>query len=376
MLRSILQAAYYIEHGFDKIRWSYLKEFNRLDPLSLAAYRGMGNSKKAYISGRLVEDRGIRPGREQDSKWRNLREMYKRFESFEVPGARIQAEFYGLRYETKTDAEGYFEFRLEVPASLDTSRAWHQARFRLLDKLGKNNGPVTANSKIIIPQAEAEYGIISDIDDTVLQTGATNFIRMMQKTFLYNAKTRLPFEGVAAFYHALYQGSTENNIKNPVYYVSSSPWNLYDMLEDFWEVQGLPPGPFMLRDLAFDPKKLFKSAHHDHKLSQIENIFEYTGDMPFILIGDSGQHDPEIYREVVRNHPGRVMAIYIRDVSKERRDRQVYAIIDEMQSKGTEMLFVMDTEAATRHAIDKGYIQPKRLEEVKTEKSRDISGKR
>ena len=376
MLRSLLQVAYYIEHGFDKIRWSYLKEFNRLGPLALTAYRGMGNAKEAYISGRLVEDRGIRPGREQDSKWRNLREMYKRFESFEVPGARIQAEFCGRKYETKTDAEGYFEFRMEVPADLNTNRAWHEASFYLLDKLGKNKAPVKASSNIIIPQAEAEYGIISDIDDTVLQTGATNFIRMMQKTFLYNSKTRLPFEGVAAFYHALYQGRTENNIRNPIYYVSSSPWNLYDMLKDFWEVQDLPPGPFMLRDISFDPKKLFKSAHHDHKGSQIEKIFKYTGDMPFILIGDSGQHDPEIYREVVRKHPGRVMAIYIRDVSKERRDLQVNAIVDEMQSLGTEMLFVKDTEAATRHAIDKGYIQAKRLEEVKTEKSRDISGKR
>ena len=372
MLKPLLKAAYFIEHGFDKIRWSYLREFNRIGQVDIHVYRGFGNLKQAYISGRLVENRNIKPARTQDTKLRNLVSMYKRFESFEIPNARIQAEFYGQRIETKTNDEGYFELSLPVPKDLDQNLVWHNVELVLLDKIGKNAGPVKSTGRILIPQIEAEYGVISDIDDTVLQTKATNFIRMMQKTFLYNSKTRLPFEGVAGFYRALHMGSKNVKVKNPMYYVSSSPWNLYDMLEDFFEIQKLPAGPFLLRNLGLNLDKLFKNSHLDHKLTQIEKIFQFTGELPFILIGDSGQHDPEIYLEVVKNHPGRILAVYIRDVSKEKRDQKVYSITDEMYRLGTEMIFVKDTEAAARHAIGQGFIPEEELEDVQIEKQKDL----
>ena len=371
MLKPLLKAAYFVEHGFDKVRWYYLRKYNRIGPLLLIPFRGLGNKKEAFISGRLIENRNIRPAREQDSKWKNLRAMYKRFESNEIPGARIQASFYGNRFETKTDEEGYFSFKFPVPASIETTQTEHPVQFHLLDKIGNTKGPVQASSFIHIPPEKADYGIISDIDDTVLQTSATSFIRMMQQTFLYNAKTRLPFKGVAAFYRALHEGKEIDNIKSPLYYVSSSPWNLYDMLEDFLEIQQIPAGPLFLRDLGLKADTLFQSGHQNHKLKQIEKIFSITGDLPFILIGDSGQKDPEIYREVIRKHPKKVLVAYIRDVSETKRDKEVRAIMDEVESLGTQMLLVKDTEAATRHAISQGYIKPSELPEVKREKIKD-----
>lgn len=371
MLNSLLKAAYYVEKGFDKVRWSYLRNFNRIGPLIIMPYRGLGNSHSAYISGRLLEDLNIRPAGLEDSKWRNLSAMYKRFESSEIPDARIQASFYGQLFETKTDFNGFFEFELTIPKNIDKSLYWHPVELSLLDKIGNNKGPVTAVGQVLIPHEQAEYGIISDIDDTVLQTKATNYIRMMQKTFFYNAQTRLPFEGVAAFYRALHMGSNDSSTRNPLYYVSSSPWNLYDMLEEFFKMQDIPAGPFMLRDLKLDLTKLFKSGHKEHKLRQIEKIFDHTGNLPFILIGDSGQKDPEIYREVVREYPGRVLAIYIRDVSQKRRDQQISQIMNESASLGAEMLFVKDTEAAARHAIQQGYIRPLELDDVQREKAKD-----
>jgi phosphatidate phosphatase APP1 len=371
MLKALLKGIYFIEHGFDKIRWSYLRKFNRIGPIMLQSYTGLGNTQKAYVRGRLIEKRNIRSARSQDSRWQNLVAMYRRFESYEIPGVRVQAEFYGKLYEATTDQEGYFEFQLQLSSEIDRSLLWHPVAFTVLDKIGKNDGPVKANGRILIPQGNAEYGIISDIDDTVLQTGATSFIRMMQKTFLYNAKTRLPFKGVAAFYRALHEGSQLSPVKNPLYYVSSSPWNLFDMLVDFLEIQKIPAGPLMLRNIGLDAETLFSASHKNHKLKQIEKIFTYTGDLPFILVGDSGQKDPEIYLEVVRRHPGRIRAVYIRDVSKAKRDQLVHTIIDEVQTLGSEMLFVKDTEAATRHAIGQGFIRQEELDDVQREKRKD-----
>ena len=371
MLNPLLKAAYYVEHGFDKVRWAYLRKYNRIGPLLIIPFRGLGNRKEAFISGRLIENRNIRPAREQDSKWKNLRAMYKRFESNEIPGARIQAEFYGKRHETKTNEEGYFFFQLPVPSSIETARTVHPVQFTLLDNIGNNKNRVQASSFVHIPQEKADYGVISDIDDTVLQTSATSFIRMMQQTFLYNARTRLPFKGVAAFYRALYEGREIDKVENPLYYVSSSPWNLYDMLEDFLEIRQIPAGPLLLRDLGLKADTLFQSGHQSHKLKQIEKIFSITGSLPFILIGDSGQKDPEIYREVIRKYPRKVLVAYIRDVSEARRDKEVQAIMQEVEGIGTPMLMVKDTEAATRHAISQGYIKPSELPEVKKEKLKD-----
>jgi phosphatidate phosphatase APP1 len=97
------------------------------------------------------------------------------------------------------------------------------------------------------PPPSAQFGVISDIDDTVIRTDATRLLRMLKRTLLENARTRLPFEGVAEFYSGLHARRTVRAL-NPVFYVSSSPWNLYAVLTDFLEHQGIPLGPLMLRD--------------------------------------------------------------------------------------------------------------------------------
>ena len=71
--------------------------------------------------------------------------------------------------------------------------------------------------------------MISDIDDTIVRTGATSLLMMLRVVLLSNAHTRLPFQGVAAFYGALARGASGQD-SNPLFYVSSSPWNLYDVL--------------------------------------------------------------------------------------------------------------------------------------------------
>jgi phosphatidate phosphatase APP1 len=117
---------------------------------------------------------------------------------------------------------------------------------------------VSADGHILVPPAASQFGVISDVDDTILVSGVTNLLRMARLAFLNNARTRLPFAGVAAFYRAL-QSGPESTLFNPVFYVSSSPWNLYDLLVDFCAVQGIPKGPFMLRDVGVDEDK-FLSA--------------------------------------------------------------------------------------------------------------------
>ena len=225
---------------------------------------------------------------------------------------------------------------------------------------------------VLVPPSDCDFGVISDIDDTVVRTQATNLLKMARITFLGNARTRLPFKGVAAFYQALQQGPAEDG-RNPLFYVSSSPWNLYDLLVHFFELQGIPQGPLLLRDLGLDREKFIQTGHRHHKRAQIERLFLRYPDLAWILIGDSGQKDPEIYRDVVRRHPGRVLAIYIRDVSRRRRDRAVRALGDAASDEGVPLHLVADTAEAAEHAAASGFITPGAVAAVRQDRDRDAA---
>jgi phosphatidate phosphatase APP1 len=175
---------------------------------------------------------------------------------------------------------------------------------------------------------------------------------------------------VAGFYRALQHGPTGSG-HNPIFYVSSSPWNLYDLLSDFLDIQGIPHGPLFLRDWGIDRTKFFAESSAVHKERQIERILETYPRTRFILIGDSGQEDPEIYRDVAKRHGDRVMAIYIRDVSSMMRDASVNAVAEEVRKLGVDMVLVQDSEGAAEHAVRQGFIEPHALVDVRAEKEKD-----
>jgi phosphatidate phosphatase APP1 len=110
-----------------------------------------------------------------------------------------------------------------------------------------------------------------------------------------------------------------------------------------------------MRDLRVDDTKLIKSGH-EHKLEKIERILQMYEDLAFVLIGDAGQDDPVIYREVVSRRPGRVRAIYIRTVGSERRNERVRRMVGEAKADDVPMLLVESVEEAIGHARSIGLI--------------------
>src|SRR5829696_6380734 len=348
--RAVLDAARVAEERFDAFRFGLKRRFGLFDPFEILPYRGYGTAREVFLRGRVLEESGItHPGR-NDAAWRNLLNMARRFASDEVAGARVGAAFGGLRVETTADEEGFFEVRFELPAPLADAGGWHRVELELLSPPSPGGAQVRSTGHVLVPRG-AEFGVISDLDDTVVRSSATNLLKMAWIVVRNNAHTRLPFEGVGAFYEALRRGR-EGDAFNPIFYVSSSPWNIYDLLEDFLNVHGIPPGPLFLKD--WSPTVLGK--HQGYKLGVIRTILDTYSDLPFVLIGDSGEEDPEIYLQTIREHPGRIRTVYIRDVTSERRDAEVKAIADEARALGTEMVTVPDTAAAAEHAASAGLI--------------------
>lgn len=338
------------------------KKLGLIRSVIIVPYQGFGNEKELFFTGRVLTDRAIGNSKFDDSRWRNFKKMYKRFMTWEIPGARVEASFEGITQSATTDDEGYFEFEMELAEPISVQHPWQRIRLELVSEVVKNQESVVVYSDVFVPSENVEFGVISDIDDTVVPTGATRLWEMLKTTFLGNAHTRVPFAGVVAFYQALSKGLVGRE-NNPFFYVSSSPWNLYGFLRDLMEIHEIPKGPLMLRDIGMSREHFISGSHTRHKLVQIKRVFDIIRDIPFILIGDSGQHDTEIYLQVIRDFPGRVKMVYIRDVDSSSH-KKVLKIAREIEELGVEMMLVTDTINAARHAVSKGWISEADIAEI------------
>jgi len=356
--------------GFDRALLSAKLKTRLVGPLEIQAYRGHGTPRELFLRGRVLELVGLKPPGGKASRRRNLANMSRRFLSGEIPHARVRATALGRTVEVRSNRDGYFDLRLPVPPapsgpgnpdgsdngtawrSVDLELVWPPARASIAD----SGGGVRARGEVLVPLG-ASYGVISDLDDTVIQTGVTSLPNMIRTVLLNDASTRLPFDGVETFYGALGRGPAGGAPLNPIFYVSNGPWNLYDLLEDFLALNDLPKGPIFLRDWG---PLTFKDRHSRHKLGTIRRLFADYPKLPFVLVGDSGEEDPEVYDRVAREHPGRVAAIYIRDIAQGRvRGAEVRAICESLhRDTGVEMVLASDSGSAAEHAASIGLVGP------------------
>ena len=355
-----------LEARIDRFR-SGLKNRYSDDPIAVQPYIGYGTQERFFVRGRVLEEKGLEHADVDDSAWENFTSAWKRFQSREVPDARLKVRFGDYEQEVMSDVEGFFNLWLETPTPLPPDDdGIYQVQLELLSPLRGDQERATAEAPVVVPRPDAQFGIISDMDDTVLQTGATNVVGMAKKVLFGNAKTRLPFEGVSAFYEALHHE------QNPLFYVSSSPWNLYDVLVEFLEINEIPTGPIMLRDWGITPDELLPISHGDHKREAIDQILETYPALPFILVGDSGQEDPEIYESIVRDYPGRILAVYIRSVhEEEERNTKIQTLAQEVDKAGSQLILAKTTLEAAEHAAAQGWISRESVAEIGRRKAEE-----
>ncbi|HEY2375050.1 MAG TPA: phosphatase domain-containing protein [Gemmatimonadaceae bacterium] len=350
---------------------AYDRALGKTGAYHVVGYRGYATTERALVLGRVLEHTRIASAEASHARWRNLLAMLQRIDSGPLPFAKVQARIGGCETHLVADDEGFLRRWVETDENLRAGE-WHTVH---LDVVAGPETPVAAAAhvpaKVLVPSSRAQLGVISDMDDTVLQSEITSFVRAARLMLLENARTRLPFPGVAAFYRALARG-TASAPMNPIFYVSSSPWNLHDVITDFLDAQQIPVGPMLLRDWDIARDML---RTREYKLAQIREILGTYPALPFVLVGDSGQEDPEIYRTLVSEFPGRILAIYIRNVSPHpERSTSIRALAEEVSAAGSTLLLADDTLAAARHSAAHGWISEDSLHEIELEK-RDDEGR-
>jgi phosphatidate phosphatase APP1 len=327
------------------------------DPLQIIAFQGYGTNTHFYARGRALEDESI--DLDEQHIWHLIVNTWKRFETDEIKNVGVNVQLpNNTILKGITDNKGYYKFEesLENLKALTNDEGW--LSFEL--SYDNNNLKRTIQNKnrfpgeLLIPSTKAQFGVASDIDDTILHTGVVSTLKwkVIYNSIFKHANNRIPLEGAADFYHKLHRGTSGENA-NPIFYVSHSPWNLYRYLELFLRQNQFPKGPILLRSLSNFLKKK-PQDEKPQKQKEILNLLKTYPKLPFILIGDSGEHDPDIYMEIAEEYPDRILAIYLRSVQHKKRMLRVRGIVENY--KTTPILLVESSAQAIEHARENGFI--------------------
>lgn len=331
----------------------------------MKANRGYGSRAEIFMIGRVF--RQSRPDRaaRADSVIDQLRDIGRRISRHTVPGVVVTAEFCGTQQQVTTDPDGYFRIHLRPRDRPPPDRLWHEVHLSLDRPL-----PVRAAGQVYIPPERCRFVVISDIDDTVVRTGVANKLRMLWRLFVEDAESRTAFPGVAALYRALHAGASGDE-DNPMLYVSRAPWGIYEVLDEFFTRHAIPVGPILfLREWGVSWTSPLPRKAEDHKRELIHNMLALYHELPFVLIGDSGQRDPEVYLQVVNENPGRVLAVYIRNVSRRpKRIKEIEELAKAVTAAGSSLVLAADSSAMAEHAARLGLIDPAAVAAVASEES-------
>lgn len=333
----------------------------------LQPYRGYGSREEVFLIGRVFTQPAAGSGLPGGTLRRDLADLGRRLSRRGMAGAAVTARFCGTEQSVVTDRDGYFRVRLHPAHPPPPDRVWHAMELELA---GRHAG-VRAEGQLFVPPETCRFVVVSDIDDTVMETGVvTSKARMMWRLFMEGAESRVAFPGVAAFLNALHRGASGVEM-NPMLYVSRAPWSIYEVLDAFFKLHDIPVGPVLfLREWGLTAQSPLPRRGKGHKLELARNMLALYRDLPFVLVGDSGQRDPEIYAQIVRENPGRVLAVYIRNVSRDpARVQAIEALAAEVAAAGSGLLLAADSAAMAEHAASRGLVAPAAPAEVAGEKA-------
>jgi phosphatidate phosphatase APP1 len=299
--------------------------------LYIQLYNAYANTEIAFLRGRVLrKHRRFRPALPTDGIGTNLMNTYFRIYSQEVSDVRLRLHLQENMVEVVSDNEGYFSVAMPLDGRL--SAGVHRCTAEVLSAPFILKTTEIAAANVFLPPADAEFGVISDIDDTTIVSKTFSPLRMLYTILCENAHCRTAVKGVPDWYNSL-----SANGKNPFFYVSSSPWNIYDILTQIFDLQHIPQGAIALRDYGIDPDKFFMGTHATHKSQAIDDILATYPHLNFILSGDTAQHDTEIYCAAALKHGSRIKTIYIRDVGIQKRLDYALPIIAEAKKQGTDV---------------------------------------
>lgn len=224
---------------------------------------------------------------------------FRNFVSPILPDGKVSIEVGDQRFEVAADRGGVIDVKLAVglPAG------WNDIRLRA-------HGGDHAQTQILVIDQAQEFGVISDVDDTVVVTALPRPLLAAWNSFVLSEHARVATPGMAV----MLQRVLFEHPGSPTVYLSTGAWNAAQTLQRFISRNLFPKGPLLLTDWGPTDRSWFRSGMQ-HKVDQLRRLAEEFPHISWILVGDDGQHDPAIYAEFARRHPDSVRAIVIRQLT-------------------------------------------------------------
>ena len=271
----------------------------------IVGFTGYGSTTSLHVLGRVVMSDPVRAA-ERAPAWgpRSLAVLAERgwraYFTAQVPDHPVVVRANDRSVRTTTDRGGYVDVML---TDHGLEPGWHTVR---IEALGAQ--PVLARVLVVSP--DARIGIVSDIDDTIMVTMLPRALIAAWNTFVRHSSARSAVPGMSELYRRILSEHPDA----PVFYLSTGAWNAVPTLRAFMTKHGYPPGPMLMTDWGPTTTSLFRSGV-EHKRVSLRDLVITFPEIRWILVGDDGQHDPMVYDEIAREHPGHISAIAIRQLS-------------------------------------------------------------
>ena len=211
-----------------------------LRPILIQPYRGFIADGVANVRARVMEQPVFDAAPEGLRIDATLAANLLRWVVLDMPGVEVEISMAGQTVTVESSADGFVIAKVPVG---DLRPGWHPVALSAME----GDREVTAQARVVLPDPSSQVAVISDIDDTVLRTGMTDGLKAVQRTLLRDAHGRKPVPGMPSLYRGLARG-LGGRPESTFFYVSSGPWNLYDMHVQFLGVRGFPRGPLFMTD--------------------------------------------------------------------------------------------------------------------------------
>jgi phosphatidate phosphatase APP1 len=274
------------------------------DELQAVVYPGLGDARGFTIEGRLIENRHGATEQPRDRWTTNLWRSVRRLVNDEQANVPLVLHSGAQSWRVTTDAEGYFRLEAEVS---DRVPGWQRLEVRTL------SGQRLGEGRWLLVAPENTLGILSDVDDTIQVSEVTDKSRLLANTLLRNSMQRQAVAGVADYYRRQLATNPQPAAAAMIY-LSASPRQLSGAIEQFLEHHRFPPGVLITKKVTNDADHEPLTDQAAYKTARIEAVFARLPHVRFVLVGDDGERDPEIYDAIRARHPQRVSAILIRRV--------------------------------------------------------------
>jgi len=271
---------------------------------NIVIYHAYGNTHQIVIQGRMVKKKPFKVANKEDGWFKNLWRKIREIEGNELKNQTIYASITHEKFKTKGDDEGYFEFHITTQKALKTGYA------KVYIHIEKNANIHESNVTII--DSQPLIGIISDFDDTIIVSDVTHKIQFAQNTLFKNYKQRKVVPSMLERFQKILAQNPKDT-PSTLFILTGSPQQLFIPIENFLTYHHFPKRTLILKKIHGDHKDPI-SDQFAYKTQKIEQLIKLYPNIKWIMFGDSGQKDPQIYKAIQEKHPNSIINYYIRDV--------------------------------------------------------------